>query len=148
MTEVNPMTESIWARPYTLEEINKRSEGTLAEYLDIVFTEIGPDFLTAEMPVAPKVLQPIGLVHGGANVALAETVGSVGANMLVDQEFAAVGQEINANHVRAVRKGKVTAIAKPAYVGRTSQVWDIRLYDDNDKLTCISRLTMAVIQRK
>lgn len=141
------MTESIWPHPFTPEDITG-IEGTLAGHLDISITEVGPDYLKAEMPAAPKVFQPMGLVHGGANVALAETVGSIGANMMLDREkFAAVGQEINANHVRGVRQGKVTAIAKPAYVGRTSQVWDIRLYDDRDKLSCISRLTMAVIKR-
>lgn len=143
------MTDAIWARPFTIEEISKRFGGTLAGHLGITITEIGPDFLKAEMPVTEKVHQPMGVVHGGANVALAETVGSIGANMLVDREkFACVGQEINANHVRAVREGKLTAVAKPAYIGRSSQVWDIRLYDDNNKVTCISRLTMAVIQVK
>ncbi|MCW8195292.1 hotdog fold thioesterase [Proteobacteria bacterium 005FR1] len=141
------MTESIWPRPFTAEELQERFGGTLAGHLDIRITEVGPDYLKATMPATEKVFQPMGLVHGGANVALAETVGSVAANMLVDREkYACVGQEINANHVRGVRQGTVTAIAKPAYVGRTSQVWDIRLYDDNNKLTCISRLTMAVIK--
>lgn len=143
------MTDSIWAQPFTLEEINERFGTTMAAHLGIVITEIGPDFLKAEMPVSEKVFQPMGLVHGGANVALAETVGSIGANMLVDRNTSfCVGQEINANHVRGVREGTVTAIASPAYVGRVSQVWDIRLYDNNNKLTCISRLTMAVVERK
>jgi 1,4-dihydroxy-2-naphthoyl-CoA hydrolase len=141
------MTESIWPRPFTAEELQERFGGTLAGHLGIRITEVGPDYLKATMPATEKVFQPMGLVHGGANVALAETVGSVAANMLVDREkYACVGQEINANHVRGVRQGTVTAIAKPAYIGRTSQVWDIRLYDDNNKLTCISRLTMAVIK--
>jgi 1,4-dihydroxy-2-naphthoyl-CoA hydrolase len=141
------MTESIWPRSFTTEELQARFGGTLAGHLGITITEVGPDYLKAAMPATEKVFQPMGLVHGGANVALAETVGSIGANMLVDREkYACVGQEINANHVRGVREGTVTAIAKPAYVGRTSQVWDIRLYDDKNRLTCISRLTMAVIK--
>lgn len=142
------MTDSIWPQPFTPDDVSGNIGNTLAGQLDISITEVGPDYLKAEMPVSEKVFQPMGLVHGGANVALAETVGSIAANMMLDREkFAAVGQEINANHVRGVRKGKVTAIARPAYVGRTSQVWDIRLYDDRGKLSCISRLTMAVIKR-
>lgn len=143
MSELEP----IWVRPFTVDEIQNRFGTTLAAHLGIVFTEVGPDFLKAEMPVTTKIHQPMGLVHGGANVALAETVGSVGANMLVDREkYACVGQEINANHVRGVREGKITATGKPLYVGRSSQVWDIRLYDDKNRLTCVSRLTLAVIQ--
>lgn len=143
------MSDSIWLRPFTLEDLGRQTANTLAEHLGISITEIGPDFLKAEMPISAKVHQPMGVVHGGANVALAETVGSVGANMLVDLEkFACVGQEINANHLRPVRDGKLTAIAKPVFVGRTSQVWDIRLYDDRQKLSCICRMTMAVIRQK
>lgn len=143
------MTEIIWPRSFTVEELEQRFGGTLAGHLGIKITEIGPDYLKATMPATEKVFQPMGLVHGGANVALAETVGSVAANMLVDrQKYVCVGQEINANHVRGVREGTVSAVAKPAYVGRTSQVWDIRLYDDRNRLTCISRLTMAVINAR
>ena len=142
------MADSIWNKPFTLEDIARRFENTLSAHLGIRVTEIGDDYLKAIMPVTPQVMQPMGLVHGGANVALAETLGSIGANLLVDPtRFICVGQEINANHVRGVRSGTVTAIAKPAYIGRTSQVWDIRLYDDREKLTCVSRLTMAVIRQ-
>lgn len=142
------MSNSIWNVPFTLEEVAKRFSGTLSAHLGIRVTEIGDDYLKATMPVTPQVMQCMGLVHGGANVALAETLGSIGANLLVDStKFACVGQEINANHVRGVRSGTVTAIARPDYVGRTTQVWDIRLYDDREKLTCISRLTMAVIKK-
>ncbi len=143
------MTDSIWKQAYTLEQVSERFENTLSAHLGIKITEVGNDFLKAVMPVTDNVKQPMGLVHGGANVSLAETVGSIGANMLVDREkFACVGLEINANHLRAVRDGNVTAIAKPDYIGRTTQVWDIRLYDDRKRLTCISRLTMAVIKRQ
>ena len=143
------MTKSVWNQPFTLEQIAERFENTMAANMGIKIVEVGADFLKATMPVSDKVRQPMGLVHGGANVAFAETVGSIGANMLVDRtKFACVGQEINANHVRAVRDGTVTAIAKPDYIGRTTQVWDIRLYDDGERLTCVSRLTMAVIRKK
>ena len=142
------MSKPIWKQAFTLEQIASRFENTLSAHLGIKITEVGDDYLKAVMPVTDNVKQPMGLVHGGANVSLAETVGSIGANMLVDREkFACVGLEINANHLRAVRDGTVTAIAKPDYIGRTTQVWDIRLYDDKNRLTCISRLTMAVIKR-
>lgn len=144
MSDVSP----IWKEPFTLEQIKERFENTMSANMGIKIVEIGPDYLKAIMPVSDNVRQPMGLVHGGANVALAETVGSIGANMLVDRaQFACVGLEINANHLRSVRDGEVTAIAKPDYVGKTTQVWDIRLYDDREKLTCVSRLTMAVIKR-
>ena len=143
------MAKSIWNKPFTLQQIAERFGNTMSAHLGIQIVEVGDDYLKATMPVSDNVKQPMGLVHGGANVALAETIGSIGANMLVDREkFACVGQEINANHVRAVRDGTVTAIAKPDYIGRTTQVWDIRLYDDKQRLTCVSRLTMAVIVRR
>ena len=143
------MANSIWNEPFTLEEIAQRFGNDLSAHLGIKIVEIGDDYIKAIMPVTPQVMQPMGLVHGGANVSLAETVGSIGANMLVDRsKFSCVGLEINANHLRGVREGTVTAIAKPDYVGRTTQVWDIRLYDDREKLTCVSRLTMAVISRQ
>jgi len=142
------MSKPIWNKPFTLQQIAERFGNTMSAHLGIKVIEVGDDYLKATMPVSDKIKQPMGLVHGGANVALAETIGSIGANMLVDREkFACVGQEINANHLRAVREGFVTAVAKPAYIGRTTQVWDIRLYDDRQRLTCVSRLTMAVIAR-
>ena len=142
------MSNSIWKEPFTLEQIAQRFENTMSANMGIKITEIGDDYLKATMPVTDKVRQPMGLVHGGANVALAETVGSIGANMLVDRsKYACVGQEINANHLRSVTDGMVTAIAQPDYVGRSTQVWSIRLYDDRERLTCVSRLTMAVINR-
>ncbi len=142
------MSKSIWKEPFTLAQIAQRFDNTMSAHLGITITEIGDDYIKATMPVSDKVKQPMGLVHGGANVALAETLGSIGANMLVDRsKFACVGQEINANHLRSVRDGVVTAVAKPDYIGRSTQVWDIRLYDGRGKLTCVSRLTMAVIAR-
>ena len=137
---------SIWFRPITPDELNRQSRGSLHELLDIRFIEIGPDYLRATMPVDARTFQPFGLLHGGASVSLAETLGSVGANCCVDPARAyCVGQEINANHLRAVRSGRVTGTARPVHVGRRTQVWDIRIEDERQRLTCVSRLTMAVV---
>ncbi|UTA48189.1 hotdog fold thioesterase [Simiduia sp. 21SJ11W-1] len=140
------MTDSIWQSPATVEELNALGKRTAAEFLGIEITEVGPDFLRGTLPVNERTVQPMGLVHGGVNVVLAETLGSMAANMAVDtQKYFCVGQEVNANHVRAVRSGKVTATARAKYIGRTSQVWEIELLDDRGRLSCISRLTMAVV---
>jgi 1,4-dihydroxy-2-naphthoyl-CoA hydrolase len=138
---------SIWYRPYTLEEIQLTSSASMASHLDILFTEIGPDFLRGTMPVDPRTLQPFGLLHGGASVTLAETLGSVAANCCVDSpRFYCVGQEINANHIRSARKGRVTGTARPVHLGSRSHVWDIRIEDEQGRLTCVSRLTMSVLE--
>ncbi len=101
------------------------------------------------MPVDERTVQPLGLLHGGANVALAETIGSVGANLCVNQEqYACVGLEINANHLRPVKKGKVKGVGKPLHIGKMTHVWEIKIYNEANKLTCISRITMAVIEKK
>lgn len=113
----------------------------------MTLTELGPDYLKVSMPVTEQVHQPMGLLHGGASVALAETAGSIGANLIVNPEQGVcVGQEINANHLRGVRGGVVTATARPVHIGSSSQVWDIRIHDERERLICISRLTMAVIK--
>ena len=139
---------SIWFRPYTLEELDGTSKDSMVEYLDIRFTEIGPDYLRATMPADRRTWQPYGLLHGGASVTLAETLGSVGANCVVDgSRFYCVGQEINANHLRAVRSGRVTGTARPVHIGARTQVWEIRIEDDKGKLACISRITLAVVER-
>jgi 1,4-dihydroxy-2-naphthoyl-CoA hydrolase len=139
---------AIWFREYTLDAINRRGENTLADFLGIQFTDIQDDALVAEMPVSDKVKQPIGIVHGGANVVLAETVASTAANMVVDIEnFYCVGLEINANHIRSVREGVVRAIAKPFHLGRSTQVWHIELTDSQGKITAISRMTASVLAR-
>ena len=139
----------IWFRPFTLDEINRRGANTMVEHLGIVFTEIGVHHVTAEMPVDDRTKQPLGLLHGGASVALAETVGSTAANLCVDFDHAfCVGMEINANHVRPARTGKVVARAEPVHIGRKSHVWSIRITDDRDRLVCISRLTMSVVRRE
>jgi 1,4-dihydroxy-2-naphthoyl-CoA hydrolase len=122
------------------------SEGSMSAYLGMEFTGIGPDWLKVRMPVDSRTRQPYGRLHGGASVALAETVGSMAAGMTVDRTtHAVVGMEINANHIRPAYDGFVYATARPENLGRTTQVWSIRIEDDAGKLVCISRLTMAVI---
>jgi len=139
---------AIWFRDFTLDEINALNEGNLGRHLGIEFTGIGSDTLTAVMPVEGRTKQPTGLLHGGASLALAEHIGSVAANLCVDPKGkTCVGQEINANHLRGVRSGMVTGVARPVHLGSRSQVWEIRISAEDGKLVCISRLTMAVIDR-
>jgi 1,4-dihydroxy-2-naphthoyl-CoA hydrolase len=139
---------SIWRSLRTLEELNGNRQGTLIGTLDILFTEIGADFVRGTMPVDTRTVQPYGLLHGGASVALAETLGSMGAAMCVDaDEYQVVGQEINANHVRAARSGLVTGTARAVHLGGRTHVWAIEIVNDAHKLVCISRITMAVIKR-
>lgn len=139
---------SIWFQPLTLDALNQRSENTMAAFLDIEFTEIGEDSLTATMPANARTKQPIGIVHGGANVVLAETIASTAANAVVDlSKYYCVGLEINANHLRPVQEGLVTGITRPAHLGKSTQVWLIELYNDAGKPTCISRMTASVRTR-
>jgi 1,4-dihydroxy-2-naphthoyl-CoA hydrolase len=139
---------SIWRSRRTLEELNGNRDGTLIANLGILFTEIGDDFVRGTMPVDTRTVQPYGLLHGGASVALAETLGSMGAAMCVDaDEYQVVGQEINANHVRAARSGLVTGTARALHLGGRTHVWSIEIVNDAQKLVCISRITMAVIKR-
>lgn len=142
-------TKPIWRVQATPEQLRERSRNTLAEWLDIRVTEIGPDYLRATMPVNSHTHQPQGILHGGASVALAETIGSLAANLCVDiTKYVCVGQEINANHLRPASSGLVTGTARPYHVGGRSQVWGIEIRDENDKLVCVSRITMAVGERK
>ena len=139
---------SIWRSLRTIEELNGNRQGTLIGHLGILFTEIGADFVRGTMPVDVRTVQPYGLLHGGASVALAETLGSMGASMCVDaDEYQIVGQEINANHVRAARGGLVTGTARAVHLGGRTHVWSIDIVNDAQKLVCISRITMAVIKR-
>ncbi len=139
---------TIWRTQTSLEQIREFSRETLAETIGIRITEIGPDFLRATMPVDSKVHQPMGVLHGGASVALAETVGSVAATLCVDREkYVCLGQEINANHLRPISSGIVTATARPFHIGRRSHVWSIEIRDEEERLVCVSRLTMAVVDR-
>ena len=137
---------SIWRDLKTLDELNSQPN-TLNAHLDIKIIEIGADFLRGTMPVDARTLQPYGLLHGGASVALAETLGSVAASMCVDPGYIVVGQEINANHVRSARGGLVTGTTRPAHIGARTHVWTIEIVDAAVKLVCISRLTIAVIKR-
>jgi len=139
---------SIWKSPLTVQEMNSLHEGTLVSHLGINFIDIGADFVSATMPVNQRTRQPYGLLHGGASVVLAETVGSMGAGMCIDmKEYQCVGQEINANHVRAGRSGLVTGTARPVHLGGRSHVWAIDIVNDAGKLVCTSRLTVAIIRR-
>jgi 1,4-dihydroxy-2-naphthoyl-CoA hydrolase len=140
---------SIWKRTVTPAELTAIGAKSMPGYLGIVITEIGADFIRATMPVNARTHQPFGLLHGGASVALAETLGSMGSMLCVDEErFTVVGQEINANHIRGMVSGLVTATARPYHLGRSSHVWHIELRDENDKLVCVSRLTIAVVERR
>lgn len=139
---------TIWFREYTIEEINRRGIQTMVDFLGIEFTEIGQDFLIAKMPVTDKVKQPIGIVHGGANVVLAETIASTAANLVVNiADYYCVGLEINTNHIRSVREGIVWGTARPFHLGKSTQVWHIELKDEQDRITAISRMTASVLKR-
>ena len=133
-----------WPEGATLDLLNQRSRGTLMESLGIAFTELGDGFLRATMPVDARTHQPYGLLHGGASVALAETLGS-SAGALLAGGNAVVGLEINANHLRAVREGTVTGTTRPLHIGRSTQVWEIHIEDEAGRPVCISRITLAVL---
>lgn len=141
------MSRPIWKNPCTLQQLHEMHQGTLCAHVGMEFLEIGDDYLVARMPVDQRTRQPMGILHGGASVALAETLGSVGASMCVDPGVAVVGLEINANHIRALRSGWVTGRAQPVHVGRTTQIWQIELRDEQHRLTCLSRLTIAVLPK-
>lgn len=140
---------SIWFQPTTIEQVNALFAGLrdISQHLDLRLTEIGDDFLRGTLPVDERTRQPFGLLHGGASVVLAETLGSVASNLVIDSsKFHAVGQEVSANHLRSARSGRVTGTARPVYIGGRSHVWDIQIQNEAGKLTCVSRLTMAVIR--
>jgi 1,4-dihydroxy-2-naphthoyl-CoA hydrolase len=143
------VVSTIWQVPVVLAELQRLSVATAVAHLGIAFVDYGPDWLSATMPVDARTLQPFGVLHGGASVLLAETLGSCAANLCVDtRTHYCLGQEINANHLRAVRAGKVLGRASALHLGRTSQVWEIRIRDDAARLVCIARLTMAVLERR
>jgi len=140
--------KTIWHRDYCLDEINAMAKGNLVEHLGIELTAIGVDYLAGTMPVDHRTRQPAGLLHGGASVALAESLGSFAANLCVDPKAkTCVGQEVSASHLRPVREGLVTGVARPIHLGRSSQVWEIRIEDQRGRLVCVSRLTMAVVSQ-
>ncbi|MCD8524362.1 MAG: hotdog fold thioesterase [Gammaproteobacteria bacterium] len=138
---------SIWFKPISLDDLESRNRHTLVDHLGIQFTDIGSDYLTAVMSVSEKTQQYMGILHGGASCVLAETVGSVAANCVVNAAlYRAVGQEISASHIRPVPFGeRVTGIARPIHLGQRSQVWEIKMYNEKNKINCISRLTMAIV---
>ena len=133
----------------TLEELTEQSKNTLDEHLGIKLVELGEDFIKGTMPVDQRTHQPMGLLHGGASVVLAESLGSIGANLCIDtSKYYCVGLDINANHLKGVREGLVTGVARPIHLGKKTHVWEIKIENSLGQLICISRLTMAVISRK
>ncbi len=136
-------------KPIDIAETNALRKGSLIDHLGIVVTEAGDDWLRGTMPVDARTRQPFGLLHGGASVALAETLGSMAGGYCVDPTTTmVVGLEINANHLRAVREGTVTGTARALHVGRSTQVWEIRIEDEAGRPVCVSRLTLAVVPRR
>ena len=137
---------SLWTTPPDLARLNEMRKNTICDVLDITFDAFDDNSITASMVVDHRTHQPFGLLHGGASVVLAETLGSMASYLCIDtKKFYCVGLEVNANHLRGVRSGRVTAVAKAIHIGRTTQVWDIRLSSDEGKASCVSRLTMAVV---
>ncbi|MGR5132624.1 hotdog fold thioesterase [Vibrio alfacsensis] len=139
---------SIWKKLINLDILNATSKNTMMEHLQIVYTDFTDDSLTATMPVCSFTHQPLGMLHGGASVVLAETLGSLAANFCVGESSYCVGLDINANHVRAMRSGKVVGTARPVHLGVSTQVWQINITDERERLVCTSRLTIAVKQQK
>lgn len=139
---------TIWKTLTTLDELTERAKNTMIDHIGIEFLEIGDDFLKARMPVDRRTKQTAGILHGGASVALAETLGSIAARLCLDGENKTiVGLDINANHIRPVQSGWVTGVATPIHVGNTTQIWEIKIYNEQNKLSCISRLTVANIDK-
>ena len=140
----------IWFnKEVTVDDIKDLGKGTMGEYIGIEWVQIGDNFVKAKMPVDHRTQQPYGLLHGGASCVLSETVGSIASALVVDHsKFVCVGLEINANHVRSARQGYVTGVATALHLGGSTHVWDVKIYDEHQKLVCVSRLTVAVIPRK
>jgi 1,4-dihydroxy-2-naphthoyl-CoA hydrolase len=139
----------IWFKEYKMEDALFLGKGNMLEHLGITITEAGENFLKGKMPVDHRTIQPMGLLHGGASVALAESLGSIAAAMVIDPEkYYCVGLEINANHLRSVSDGFVYGTAKPIHIGGKTHVWNIEITNEENKMVCISRLTMAILERK
>ena len=140
----------IWFdKELSVEKLKPLGPNTMAAHVGIEWVEVGENFIKAKMPVDQRTNQPYGLLHGGASCVLAETLGSVASAMVIDHsKFYCVGLEINANHVRGVREGFVTGVASPLHLGNTTHIWDIKIYDEREKLVCVSRLTVAILTRK
>jgi 1,4-dihydroxy-2-naphthoyl-CoA hydrolase len=135
----------IWQTPVSVAELTRLSENTVVPHLGIEFLEVGDDYLVARVPVDARTRQPYGLLHGGVSVVLAETLGSCGAAYTCPPGHQAVGLDINANHLKGVKSGWVTGTARPVHLGRTTQVWQIDLRNDAGELSCVSRITMAIL---
>lgn len=135
----------IWRRSVALDALNAMGKNNMVGLLDIRFERLGDDLLEATMPVDDRTRQPFGLLHGGASVVLAESLGSVAGYLCTEGEQKVVGVEVNANHLRPVREGRVRGVCRPLYVGRRNQVWQIEIFDERDRLCCVSRLTAAVV---
>jgi len=135
---------SLWKRTSSVAELNQRCEGTIHDSLGIQFTALTEDSISASMPVDARTVQPIGLLHGGASVVLAESLGSMASILAVEEGALAVGVEVNANHVRSARNGVVTGTARPIHIGQTIHVWSIEIRDSTDQLVCVSRLTTSI----
>jgi 1,4-dihydroxy-2-naphthoyl-CoA hydrolase len=140
---------SVWfKKSFSIDEIKKLSKDTMAEHIGIELTEIGENYLKGRMPVDQRTRQPYGLLHGGASVTLAETLGSIASAMVIDPSSQiCVGLEINANHVRGARQGYVYGTATPLHIGGSTHVWEIRIVDEKEKLICVSRLTVAILKK-
>ena len=136
---------SIWIKPISLQLLNQTNANTAATHLGIEITEVGDDFLRGRVPVDERTRQPFGILHGGVSVVLAETLGSIGAYYACPEGHHGVGLDINANHIRAAASGWVTATARAVHLGRTTQVWQIDMANDAGELTCVSRITMAIL---
>lgn len=140
---------AIWFnKSLKIADLEPLMEGTMSQHLGMEWVELGPDYIKMKMPVDSRTKQPYGLLHGGASCTLAETVGSIAAQLVLDpNKFICVGLEINANHIRSARHGFVTGMATPLHLGNTTHVWDIKIYDDAERLICISRLTLAILNK-
>jgi len=138
----------LWFGEPTVDVINSRPKNHIGALLGIEFTEIGEDYIKATMPVDERTHQPFGILHGGASVVLAESLGSIASWLAIDPDkYMAVGLDVNANHLRAVKSGQVTGVCTPINIGGKIHVWDIKIYDDRGKMSCISRLTVAVLPK-
>lgn len=138
----------MWFKNFTVDDLNSRPKNHIGGLLDIKFTEIGEDFIIGTMPVDERTHQPAGILHGGASVVLAETLGSIASYMCIDPDkYVAVGLEVNANHLRPVKSGSVTGICRVIHRGAKTHIWDIKIYDERGKMSCISRLTVAVVNK-
>lgn len=140
---------SIWKKKFTLEEMQRSRRHTMLDFLGIEFVEIGDDFLIATMPVNERTMQPYGIMHGGASCTLAESIASVAANFCVDQDKQyCVGMEINTSHIRPVSSGTVRGIALPTHLGKTTQLWEINILDEHDRIISVNRLRLAVLDKE